>query len=132
MSQFPITDHAYQRAKERIGLKPRSLERMLSRIHQYGITPFHAKGALFCYMMARAEDSASTSGNQPIIYGNHMYLFSNHTLITVYPLPKEMTRLVSRKRCLCPKGYSKCNHNRQKYHDAVRPPASKARKRYEA
>ena len=96
MSVCHITDHAYFRAKKRLGVKPRSLDRTIDRIFDQGIAIYQTRGSLFQYLMRLQEKNHAI--NQLRIYGDNLYLFADHTLVTVYQLPSEHQHTVARIR----------------------------------
>lgn len=98
MTACTITRHAYHRAKQRLGLKPHSLDRMIDRIYFYGMSITDTRGAVYHYLVELTERGGSQSVNQLRIYGDNLYLFADQTLITLYQLPTELLPKVARIR----------------------------------
>ena len=99
MTACTITRHAYGRAKQRLGLKPHSLDRMIDRIYYSGMCTADTRGAVHRYLSALKERNLpSQRVNQLRIYGDNLYLFADQTLITLYQLPTELLPKVARLR----------------------------------
>lgn len=93
-----ITNNAYIAAKERLGFKKNTTERMALRALMDGINTYETSGQLFKYLEKRQEQN----GQQNIvykIYGENVYAFANNTdlygersiiLVTVFMVPKEL------------------------------------------
>ena len=75
-----ISDHAYQRAKERLGWKKRTLERMAERVLVSG-TYYKDMSKSMKEYIARLE---CKTGRTYIVYGEHLYSFDGDALITVF------------------------------------------------
>ena len=95
MINFAITDHAFVRAKERIGWNRPALSRMLERVFYDGVaasTP-HKKIRNFLGYYQKQEP-----GRIARAYGEHVFLFARDAaadaaiLVTVFPLPHDMRR----------------------------------------
>lgn len=84
-----ITDHAYDRAKERFSLSAKSLDRMAPKALRQGIGISDCKGELKKYIGSLQKEAA-----QVRIYGEVIYLFYDNKLITVYKVPNEFKRHV--------------------------------------
>jgi hypothetical protein len=95
-----ITQHAYDRAKERIGIPDRATERIAPRAFQEGIGIADAKGTLRSYL-AYTYAKYKTARNIRI-WGEKVWIFNDEQLITVYALPRIYRRsaqkLLERKR----------------------------------
>lgn len=88
--EIEITNHAYDRMKERLGWNRKAGERMACRAYTDGITHGETRGSLHRYL-----DSVFLSyGNatQMRIYGEALFLFSGSRLLTVYALPTKYRR----------------------------------------
>lgn len=83
-----ITNHAYERAKERLGWTQKVLEKMSSKALSEGIRHSDTKGRLNKYITA-TYFSYKTANNIRI-YGENVYLFDKDVLITVYQLPNNL------------------------------------------
>lgn len=92
MSQSPstksekciATDHAYTRAKERLGWKKRVLEKMMRKAFDQGVKHSQTKGRLRKYLNQLWLDYRTC--NNVRIYGENIFFFKNNLLITVYRL----------------------------------------------
>lgn len=92
MEEIEATDHAYERAKERFRWRKRTLDRMMKKAYNEGITHADTVGSLNNYI---TEVWAKyKSANNIRIYGENMYLFRFNKLITLYRLPTELTKHV--------------------------------------
>jgi RNA:NAD 2'-phosphotransferase (TPT1/KptA family) len=85
-----ITRHAYKRGKQRLGLKRKALQRMAKKALKKGDSHRDAKGAFKRYL-----DSVYYShrnANNLKVYGHHIYLFRDATLITIYHVPTKFIK----------------------------------------
>lgn len=87
-----ITEHAYERAKERLRWKPCALDKMAILAFDNGIKHSDTKGTLNKYI-TRIWFKYKTANNIRI-YGENIFFFKNSTLITLYQLPNDMKRLI--------------------------------------
>lgn len=87
-----ITDHAYQRAKERLSLNAKTFYKLALKALDNGITHSQTKGKLNRYITSLFFKSYS--GNNVRIYGDNIYIFDKKKLITVYRLPGEFLPIV--------------------------------------
>lgn len=80
-----ITDHAYDRAKERLSLSRPAFERLATKAFQDGQTRF-------CGKLQRYADKLliTTKANRIRIYGEVVYVCAGEVLLTVYQLPFEL------------------------------------------
>ena len=88
--QIKICEHAYARAKERLGLKRAALDRMAVKAFTSGLTHSKTAGRLKRYLDHLYLEHGK--GNNLRIYGRHIYVFQGRHLITVLHLPKEFFR----------------------------------------
>ena len=88
--EFKITKHAYERAKERFKWKPKTLDRMVPKAFENGITHAETKGQLKKYLDSLWHRNKSV--NNIRIYGEDVYFFSDYTLITLYRIPSDLTK----------------------------------------
>jgi len=100
MIKFEITQHAFERARERLCWHRRTLARMMERVFYDGLSPdelpSRARGAL----NLNPDEVRSTSCR---IYGEHLFLFGRDfpdqaDLITVYPVPREIRPIIHHTR----------------------------------
>lgn len=87
-----ITDHAFERCKERCGWHRKAAQRMATLALNEGIGHKDTKGALKRYVdgIYLSERNA----NNVRIYGRHVFLFAGVTLITVLHLDHQHVRAV--------------------------------------
>ncbi len=88
-----ISDHAYERAKERLGLSKKAIERMFSIALEKGLYQKHFSGK-----MKRYIDSLSMNehGSAKVrIYGQYVFIIGRKdSLITILNLPNEFKKIV--------------------------------------
>lgn len=96
MTQVYVTEHAKKRMKERAGLKKKAMERMASRAYDKGMTIKDTKGLLNNWMTYRAE--THNCGHDMRIYGDKLYLFEGHVLVTVMQVPQNLMSRVHKHR----------------------------------
>lgn len=82
-----ITDHAFQRAKERLGFDRRAAERISLKAYVAGKKHAQCKGRLKRYLDALYLQYHNA--NNMRVYGEAVYLFCGNKLITIYNLPNE-------------------------------------------
>lgn len=85
-----ITDHAYDRAKDRFRWKKKTIERMAKRALENGMSHKDTKGSLRKYFSGLWDKNKSA--NNIRIYGENVYLFSGVTLITLYRIPGSLIK----------------------------------------
>lgn len=84
---YSITQHAYQRARKRLGWKAAALDKMVGRIYRQGLQLQDTKGALRRYCIQRTY-----SNRQIRIYGHHIFFFDQQTLITLYRIDNSLLK----------------------------------------
>lgn len=98
MIKIYLTDHAYERFKERSNIKRESAVRMAKKAWMHGIGLDDVSGRLHRYILSKIN---SPEGARPHvrIYGEIVYIFGKHyddednvilVLITAYPVPKNL------------------------------------------
>ena len=98
-----ITEHAQQRARERLNWSRASLERMVDRVFYFGIAVDRARGRVARYLEA-AQDTADVMVRA---YGEHLYIFAQDplhadiALVTVYEVPVPLRPLLRKHRLAC-------------------------------
>lgn len=104
-----VTKHAYKRMKERCGYNKATCQRMAEKAFSEGVSYTDVSGRLdkyfyhlYCY---------DFSANNLRIYGEFVYVFSNHNLVTVMLVPNELKEGVkksqkAKKRETCSPKYS--------------------------
>jgi hypothetical protein len=88
-----ITDHAYHRAKERLGWNAKALERMLKKVRDNGISHSQTKGSLRKWLSGEFRDHKMTDAK---IYGKHCFFFYNDKLITVISIPRSLDKFLTK------------------------------------
>lgn len=83
-----ISKHAQKRAKERMGLSKKAIRRDAKRAYKHGLAPHCFKGSFRWYLDRKANQN-KYEGVIIKVYGKFIYYFSNGTLITVIPIPKD-------------------------------------------
>ena len=89
-----ITKHSKKRAKERLGINNKSLERMAPIVLEKGIGHSEVPNKLKKYFDKLYLSHGN--GNNIKIYGNHIYIFANEVLITVLHLPKHFKNILAK------------------------------------
>ncbi len=104
-----VTKHAYKRMKERCGYNKATCQRMAEKAFSEGVSHTDVSGRLdkyfyhlYCY---------DFSANNLRIYGEFVYVFSNHNLVTVMLVPNELKEGVkksqkAKKKEICSPKYS--------------------------
>lgn len=108
-----ISDHAFDRSKERSGLNKKATLRLAEKAYHEGIKHSDTNGRLYKYISSLAGRSP-TKGISIRIYGEAVYLFSKKDkngnmhidqdgtpvilLITVIPLPNNLKSLVKKQK----------------------------------
>ncbi len=84
-----LTDHAYDRLKERNGWGRATAERMAERILAKGTRSEDVKGYLKPYVQKKAFEAEEYAGDAVVVlYGDIIYIFTRkNVLITAYPAP---------------------------------------------
>lgn len=89
-TELIITDHAYERAKERLGWKKQALNKMAKLAFDKGVKHKETKGTLNKYIYKLWVSHKFC--NNIKIYGEDIFFFSNNTLITVYRLDNKLIK----------------------------------------
>lgn len=96
-----LTDHALQRARQRLGWKPATLCRMIPRVLRCGLWGNRTPAALQPWLGGATTGPAS---DVAVAFGHHRFVFALDTardamvLKTVVPLAPEQRRIVDRRR----------------------------------
>lgn len=90
-SKVHVTQHAYIRAKQRCGWNSTALERMSKKAFESGLKRSNTKGLLKKYL----DDvwAEYRNGNNLRLYGEMLFVFSNHSLVTIWNLPVKFRSL---------------------------------------
>lgn len=95
-----ITDHAYDRAKERCGLNKRAFNRMLQKAIASSISHGNTKGRLFKYIQSRIM--AYTFKCKVLVHDKYLILYLGETVITIYQIPRNLLPITNfLKETLC-------------------------------
>lgn len=91
-----LTRHSIERGEERLNLSVQAFARTAKTALTLGITHSQTRGKLNRYIntLYLREQSA----NNIRIYGEHIYLFTGETLITVFNLPNDFKAVVAKIR----------------------------------
>lgn len=85
-----ITEHAYGRAKERLGWNTSALIKMAEKAYLEGIKHGDTKSSLKKYIDKLWFDYKKA--NNIRIYGENIFFFSGNILITIYQLPNNLKK----------------------------------------
>lgn len=98
-----VTDHAYKRMKERSGINRKASERMAQKVFINGLSYTDVGSMIQSYFRGKIKDSNHKDKIIPILYGEYLYLFADHsqqnivTLVTVMNTPLAIKKLLTRK-----------------------------------
>lgn len=82
-----ITRHAFQRAKERLGLSQDAFRRISAMAFCYGMPGEKTKGRLRQFIESKNYHNPD---NIVRLYGENLFIFKHDFLVTVYQLPREL------------------------------------------
>lgn len=85
-----ITNHAYERAKERLSLNRSAFTSLAEKAYELGACHSDSVGNLKKYIDGIYFQYKTA--NHIRIYGCNVYLFNNNTLITVYAVPNNLKK----------------------------------------
>lgn len=88
--KLAVTKHAYKRAKERLGWKRKTLQRMAIRIYRCGYNIRETNGELYRFLQKKTTRIDSYTNVR--IYGEFVYFFNNQALITMYRLSNRLLK----------------------------------------
>jgi len=90
-----ITNHAEERAKERLGWNRHAIERMADKAYEEGISHAEANPKIRKYFdkLFLMKHQA----NNVRIYGQVVYLFSNNRLMTLFIIPKNIEKSIKKQ-----------------------------------
>lgn len=89
-----ITNHAYERARERLRWSPSVLDKMAEKAFNEGVRHSDTKGALNKYITKLWFDYKQC--NNIRIHGENMFFFAGETLITLYQMPNHFKKHTKR------------------------------------
>lgn len=84
-----ITLHAYDRAKERLGWKKRTLDRMITTVVEKGLQHSEMKGNLHKWA---SEQFRAHKATDLRVYGEFCFFFKGSNLITVFDIPTNLKK----------------------------------------
>ena len=84
-TELIISKHAYARMKERNGWSKKTATRMIQKVYQNGLRPDQIKGYLKGWVNNKA--GYSKEGEEFVLFGEKLYIFSGNTMLTVLPVP---------------------------------------------
>jgi len=87
-----ITNHAYERARERCSLKEKSLNALATKAYEHGLHHKDTSGQLHKYITKLYL--THRNANQIRVYGEYVYIFNNQILITVFCIPNNLKKQV--------------------------------------
>lgn len=82
-----ISEHGYARLKERNGWNRKAATRMIGKIYQNGLRPQQVKGHLKKWVNNKVD--YGKDGNEFVLFGEKLYIFNGHTMITVLQTPSK-------------------------------------------
>lgn len=94
-NSIQITDHAYDRMKERLGWSRKAGERMAQKAYLEGQTHGETRGSLHRFL--DGVFLSHGNANNLRIYGEALFVFCGNKLITVYALPTRYRKLQKRR-----------------------------------
>lgn len=86
-----ISQHAYERSRERLSLTKSSTKRLARKAFDQGLKHNQATGPLRKYINGLWMQHQSASNIR--IYGDNIFLFAGNILVTLYQLPLELRKL---------------------------------------
>jgi len=92
-----ISQHAFQRAKERFSLNEKSLQRLSERAFSEGIKRKDVKFGKFGRFLDRLFLSKLTADNIRV-YGEIIFFFRGSHLVTLYQLPNEYKKSITKRK----------------------------------
>lgn len=90
-----ITEHAYDRMKERLGWNRKAGERMAQKAYIEGKTHGEVRGSFHRFL--DGVYLSHGNANNLRVYGEALFVFSGNRLITVYALPVRYRKLQKRR-----------------------------------
>lgn len=85
-----ISEHAFQRMKERNGWNSKAAMRMVRKVVDEGThkKDMTAEIRKWAEQVSRRQEGVSDI----ILYGTYTYIFADNTLLTTYPMPNDLNR----------------------------------------
>ncbi len=85
-----ISKHAFQRMKERQGWNKKAAIRMMKKVFDNGILSNNKTGYISLWIKQKVTFNENDDRNY-IIYGDYIYIFIKHILLTVKHIPPKQT-----------------------------------------
>lgn len=85
-----LTTHSKERLKERNGWSKKTSERMIQRVIENGEDMEQKTGYLGKWARAKKKEYKNKTF---MLYGTQVYVFTNNTLVTVFPAPSRQQAL---------------------------------------
>jgi hypothetical protein len=92
VEELIISQHAYERAKERLGWSPSVLDKMALKAFTEGLKHSQTKGHLHKYITK--QWFKYKHANNARVYGENIFYFSNNVLATVYQVPQDLRKYI--------------------------------------
>lgn len=91
LKEVIITKHGKQRTKDRVGISKKLATKNATKAFEFGVTHAESKGSLRKYFdkLYLIHNRA----NNVRIYNRNVYIFNGSKLITVLPLPQNLSKL---------------------------------------
>lgn len=83
-----VTKHGYDRARQRIGVPKRAVERLAGKAMEEGLGIEDFTGAARGYLISQQRQSGINS--EVKVYHGFVFMFCSRGLITTWPMPKEL------------------------------------------
>ncbi len=84
-----VTNHAFKRAKKRLGLNRKATRRMARKAYCQGLRPLDTTGGVKFYLETKRAENGTVR-----IYGEYIYVFVDFALVTMYEIPQILKREV--------------------------------------
>jgi len=92
-----IGEHARRRGRERVVSKKQAFEKLVGKALELGLREKDLSGQALAYFSALHNDPKYGASGIPVLYGEHVYIFSPaNRLLTVYVIPEDK-KLIMRK-----------------------------------
>lgn len=102
MEEIRITNHAYDRLKERTGYSPSKAREVAEKAYYCGkdISDFKKEKEIQKYLKnVLTASHEQNHGDKIRVMGNDIYLFGGVVLITVFPFPPRVAALKGKYKC---------------------------------
>lgn len=96
MSDFKVTKHAEHRVRNRVGVNKQSVDKLAEKALIYGLTHKETTGRLHKYLTTLFL--SKHKANNMRVYNRQVFLFHGNVLLTVFPLPQNMTAMADKQQ----------------------------------